>query len=97
MEELKIGLSALAWITAGEKLSKVIGRKNYVIYIVDSRQGSKYAVAMSRGEAEKRGALGASLSSIAAQGKTWINFTYKKDWLAMVDALGQDSYEMRLL
>jgi hypothetical protein len=52
---------------------------------------------MSRGEAKKRGALGASLSSIAAQGKTWINFTYKKDWLAMVDTLGQDGYEIRFL
>ena len=83
---MKNTLGALGNILLGEEISKVEGRRNYVIYISSA---SKIAIFMGYGTACNNGYMSATLKDISAFGITWAIFTYKKDALKVLSALAE--------
>lgn len=90
-EEMKMTneMTAINNILAGRMMSKVEGRKNYVVYI---NKHFKTAFVGGIGAMKNRGFTGAYLSDIRTFGLSWSYFTYKKDALELVKALEEEGY-----
>ena len=81
------GLNALAIITAGEALSNVPTKKNYVIRTFENK-----ARLMPYGEAHKRGLLCEYLRDVAKYGITWIYFSRIADAKEVLSFLEKNGY-----
>jgi hypothetical protein len=84
-------LESILSIKVDEMVSKVRGRRNYVIYLCDNS-----ATLYGWGQAKRRGILGATLSYIKKHKVHWLEYTYKKDALEMLNALAQQGYRTRM-
>lgn len=80
-------LSSILSIKIDEMTSKVCGRRNYVIYLCDNS-----ATLYGWGQAKRHGILSATLGYIKRHKVHWLEYTYKKDALKMLDTLAQYGY-----
>ena len=85
-------LDSILSIKIDEMTSKVCGRRNYVIYLCDNS-----ATLYGWGQAKRRGILRATTLSYIKKHKVhWLEYTYKKDALEMLNALAQYGYHTRM-
>jgi hypothetical protein len=71
-------------------ISKVYGRRNYVIYTYDST-----ATLYGWGQARREGILCTSFKNIKEHHTHWFEFTYKKDAFEVLTALAQSGYDIQ--
>lgn len=84
-------LESILSIKTDEMVSKVYGRRNYVIYLCDNS-----ATLYGWGQAKRRGILSATFKYIKKHKVHWFEYTYKKDALKMLTALAQSGYNARM-
>ena len=84
---LKTAIDIYALIESGKIISKVNGRRNYVIRL---EMKDKYAFVGGFGQMSRRGLMSEFLSYISKHGTTWAEYTYKKDFLKAIEILKEN-------
>lgn len=83
-------LQTFSKIKINNIISKVYGRRNYVIYTYDNT-----ATLYGWGQADREGILCTSFKNINKHNIHWFKFTYKKDALEVLAALAQSGYDIQ--
>jgi len=86
-ETVAMALDAIGMTTIGRYASRIRGRRNWSVRIEANRN---VAFVGGYGLMKSRGMLREYLKTIAKYGITWIEFTYKKDFTAFVEALEKE-------
>ena len=84
-------LESILSIKTDDMISKVYGRRNYVVYLRDIT-----ATLYGWGQAKRKGILSATFKHIKEHKIHWFEYTYKKDALKMMTALAQSGYNVRM-
>ena len=84
-------LESILSIKTDDMVSKVCGRRNYVIYLCNNT-----ATLYGWGQAKRSGILSATFKYIKEHKVHWFEYTYKKDALKMMTALAQSGYNVRM-
>jgi hypothetical protein len=84
---VQTALDAIGMTTIGRYASRIRGRRNWSVRIEANRN---VAFVGGYGLMKSRGMLREYLKTIAKYGITWIEFTYKKDFTAFVEALEKE-------
>ena len=87
-------INAMILAEAGNAISKVNGRRNYVIRM---EMKDKEAYIGTMGAMVHRGLMGEYLSYMVKHGTCWAEYTYKKDWQAAVNALAENGFLMKTI
>lgn len=81
---LELATNTLILTETGKAISKVYGRRNYVIRM---EMADKKMYAGGMGVMSRCGKMSAYILYMREHGTTWAEFTYKKDFLAAVSAM----------
>ena len=84
-------MSVIILTETGRAISKLYGRKNYVIRM---EMNDKEALIGNYGVMQRRGLMSELLVYMARHGTTWAEFTYKKDFIAAVNALAESGFKI---
>ena len=88
---LETALTSVILAESGKAISKVRGRRNYSIRM---EMVDRKAYVGGFGMMDSRGLLGEFLYYMAEHGTTWAHFTYKKDFMAAVNALENNGFKI---
>ena len=89
-----MAINTLVLTEAGRLISKIDGRRNYVIRW-ETKDNIAYAGGM--GVMRCRGLMGEYIAYMSNHGTTWAEFTYKKDFKAALKALEEKQIEIYYL
>lgn len=84
-------ISAVILAESGKAISKLYGRRNYVIRM---EMKDNKALVGGFGVMQRRGLMGEYLTYMAKHGTTWAEFTYKKDFMAAINALEKNGFNV---
>lgn len=85
-------ISALVLAKSGEAISKVRGRRNYVVRM---EMKDKLAYVGGMGAMKRHNLMSEYLVYMAKHGTCWAEYTYKKDFMAAVNALETNGFTIR--
>lgn len=88
---MKNAVSAIALTQSGKAISKLYGRRNYVIRM---EMNDKEALIGGYGVMRRRGLMSEYLIYMAQHGTTWAEFTYKKDFVTAINALEKNGFKV---
>ena len=83
--------SAIILAESGRAISKLYGRRNYVIRM---EMKDKKALVGGYGVMKRRGFMSEYLTFMAQHGTTWAEFTYKKDFATAINALKENGFQI---
>ena len=90
-EIVKNTMSAIVLAESGRVISKLYGRRNYIIRM---EINDKEAIIGNFGVMQRRGLMSEYLVYMAQHGTTWAEFTYKKDFIAAIDMLEKNGFKI---
>ena len=91
---MKNVINAMILTEMGHAVSKVNGRRNYVIRM---EMNDKRAYVGTMGAMVSHRLMSERLSYMAEHGTSWAEYTYKKDWQAAVNALAENGFSVKTI
>lgn len=92
MKEIITGMNRM--LLEEKILSKVTGNRNWVIRI---EKKDKIAYAGRFGTLRQKGFLSELVQTIVEDKISWVEYTYKKDFLDVIKILQQDDYTIKMI
>lgn len=90
-ELFKMAINALVLTETGKAISKVKGRRNWVIRM---EMVDKKAYIGGMGAMRRNGLMSEFLVYMSKHGTAWAEYTYKQDFLTAIDALENNGFKV---
>lgn len=90
-EIVKNTMSAIILTESGRVISKLYGRRNYIIRM---EINDKKALIGSFGVMQRCGLMSEYLVYMAQHGTTWAEFTYKRDFVTAINTLEKNGFKI---